>query len=280
MKIDSLSGQHVAILGGSSGIGLGTAEFLLESGAVVTITGRRPALLDDAREQLAARTGAGADRLRVVASDARDADQVDAALTAAADDEGQLAAIFVPAGGTEDFRLVLDHTVESVVADYVGNVAPLVNAITRGAPRMMRDGGSIVAVSSVASILSSTGISSYGAANAALDQYVRFAADELGAHRIRVNAVRPGLTTNRRDSHHLEDAAFLAHFRAITPLGDYGFPEDFAPMVGLLLSAETRWITGQVFSIDGGFSLRGHGGGATTVSSVLSDLQEAGGSAG
>src|SRR5271156_6649292 len=59
-------------------------------------------LLDDAREQLASRTGAGAALLRVVASDPRDADEVDTALTAAADDEGQLAAIFVPAGGTED----------------------------------------------------------------------------------------------------------------------------------------------------------------------------------
>ena len=172
--------------------------------------------------------------------------------------------MFVTAGDAT-YRSVLDNRIETVQQEYADNMYPLVNAIAVAAPRMMREGGSIVVVSSVAAILSSLGISAYGAAKAALEQYVRFAADELGAHGIRVNAVRPGLTKNGRDSQNLSDENYLRHFRAITPLGAYGLPEDFAPMVSLLLSGETRWITGQVFSIDGGFSLRGHGGGSSVV---------------
>ena len=47
----------------------------------------------------------------------------------------------------------------------------------------------------------------------------------------------------------------------MTPLGPYALPEQFGPMVAMLLSSDTSWITGQVFAIDGGLTLRGYGGG-------------------
>lgn len=264
MPIDALQDRHVLVLGGSAGIGYATAEYLLRSGAVITITARGEPRLLQARESLIAATGVAPQRIAALRADARETSAVDAAVERAADADGRLDGVFVVAGDAT-YKPILENTVDSVQQEYTDNMYPLVNAIAAGAPRMLRGGGSIVAVSSVAAILSSLGISAYGAAKAALEQYVRFAADELGPKGIRVNAVRPGLTRNGRGQEHLTDERYLAHFRAITPLGAYGLPEDFAAMVSLLLSNEARWITGQAFSIDGGFSLRGHGGGSTVV---------------
>jgi NAD(P)-dependent dehydrogenase (short-subunit alcohol dehydrogenase family) len=269
MPIESLAGSHILVLGGSTGMGYATTEYLLQSGAVVTAAARRAAKLESARDQLLKETGVPADRLRTVIADATDPAAVQTAVDAALDADGQLDGIYITAGDAT-YQSILDNTIESVQKEYVDNMYPLVNAIQFGAPKMMKNGGSIVATSSVASILSSLGIAAYGAAKAALEQYVRFASDELGRYQIRVNSVRPGLTKNGRDGQNLEDEAFIGHFRSITPLGDYGLPEDFAPMVSLLLSRETRWITGQNFSIDGGFSLRGHGGASSVVMTAKS----------
>jgi NAD(P)-dependent dehydrogenase (short-subunit alcohol dehydrogenase family) len=269
MPTDALRDRHILVLGGSAGIGLATVEYLLRSGAVVTLTARGEPRLQAARESLVAATGVGPERVTAVRADAREPEAVAAAVERAVDADGQLDGVFVVAGDAT-YRPMLENTAATVQQEFTDNMYPLVNAISAAAPRMLRRGGSIVAVSSVAAVLSSIGIGGYGAAKAALEQYVRFAADELGEHGIRVNAVRPGLTRNGRDAGHLDDENYLAHFRTITPLGAYGLPEDFAAMVSLLLSTETRWITGQAFSIDGGFSLRGHGGRSAVVMSTNS----------
>jgi NAD(P)-dependent dehydrogenase (short-subunit alcohol dehydrogenase family) len=270
MQIQALEGKHILVLGGSTGIGYATAEYLLRTGAVVTVCARRPERLEVARQQLAAVTPGNGGSFSTMVADATDPAAVEAAVAAAADQDGQLEGAFVTAGDA-NYRPMLENTVQTVQDEFEINMYPLVNLIHFAAPRMMRSGGSIVAVSSVASILSSLGIAAYGAVKAGLDQYVRFAADELGEHGIRVNAVRPGLTKNGREAPELQDEAYLRHFKSITPLGAYGLSEDFAPMVSLLLSRETRWITGQVMSIDGGFSLRGHGGGSAVVMSAQTD---------
>jgi NAD(P)-dependent dehydrogenase (short-subunit alcohol dehydrogenase family) len=266
MPIDALRDRHILVLGGSAGIGLATAEYLLRSGAIVTICGRTPERLAQARSTLLTATGAPPDNLVALPADARDADAVRVATERSADAAGEVDGVFVVAGDAT-YLAMADNTVETVQKEFVDNMYPLVNAIAHAVPRMRRKGGSIVAVSSVAAVLSSTGIGGYGAAKAALEQYVRFAADELGPLGIRVNAVRPGLTKTAEAGQHL-DERYAAHFRAITPLGAHGLPEDFAGIVSLLLSGESRWITGQCISVDGGFGLRGHGGGAGTVMST------------
>jgi NAD(P)-dependent dehydrogenase (short-subunit alcohol dehydrogenase family) len=251
-------------------MGFATAEYLLRAGANVTVCARRESRLEQARKELLSTGRFEASALRTAVADARDPAAVEAAVATSADADGQLDGVFITAGDAT-YRPILENSIETVQQEFVDNMYPLVNAIQFGAPRMMRSGGSIVAISSVASILSSLGIAGYGAAKAALEQYVRFAADELGAYKIRVNAVRPGWTKNGRSGKEMEDSDMLRHFRSITPLGDYGLPEDFAPMVSLLLSSEARWITGQTFSIDGGFSLRGHGGASNIVMEEKSD---------
>lgn len=259
MQANSFEGRHFLALGASDGIGYAVASRLLRSKAIVTICGRSPEKLEAARKRAIAETGASHDRLRTMALDAADPAAVDAAAHLAADEAGDMAGIFVTAGGAE-YANVLDNRPDTVASQWAANVFPVVNAINAGAARMGRAGGSIVAVSSVAAVQSLPGMSSYGAAKAGLEQYVRTAADELGKLKIRVNAVRPGLTKTGVTGPEIDDPKYIERFTRHTPLGYYGIPDDFAPMVSLLLSSDTSWITGQIFSIDGGLSLRGYGG--------------------
>jgi NAD(P)-dependent dehydrogenase (short-subunit alcohol dehydrogenase family) len=126
----------------------------------------------------------------------------------------------------------------------------------------MKDkGGSILAMSSAAAICSYPMLSAYGAAKAAVDHYVRVAADELGKYKIRVNAVRSGFTNSPVNGDLMTDAAYIEAFKKITPLGPYAEPEQFGPMASLLLSEESSWVTGQIVTLDGGLTIRGYGGG-------------------
>jgi NAD(P)-dependent dehydrogenase (short-subunit alcohol dehydrogenase family) len=240
-------------------MGYATAAYLLRSGCTVTICARTPSKLEAAKDSLLAETGAPSQALRALAIDARDGTAVDQALSLASDPDGRLNGIFVVAGGAQ-FIGVTRNTLQSMTDEWANNMFPVVNAVNSAVPRMRDAGGSIVVVSSTAAFRTFPGLSGYGAAKAGVEQYIRVAADELGQYKIRLNAVQPGLTKNSRNDDMLGDDAYVATFTALTPLGPYGQPEDFAPMVALLLSDESSWITGQAFGIDGGMGLRAYGG--------------------
>lgn len=258
MQLDSLVGRHHLVLGASDGMGYAVASELLQSGSIVTICARTAAKLESARQRMLADTGADPDFLRSVAVDARDPMAVEKAIAHAAGGSGRIDGVFVVAGGSLDTP-ILENTPERVAEEYALNMFPVVNAINAAVPRM-KGGGSIVCLSSASAVQPLQGLSGYNAAKAAVEQYVRTAADELGHLNIRVNAIRPGLTKNSYNAGMLADVNFMERFSKRTPLGSHGLPEDFGPMVALLLSENARWITGQIFAIDGGLTLRGFGG--------------------
>lgn len=91
----------------------------------------------------------------------------------------------------------------------------------------------------------------YGASKAALERIVVAAAAELGPLGITVNAVNPGPTDTGWMS-----AELRKRFEDLSPLGRVGRPEDAAELVAFLCSPRAGWITGQVISSDGGWSVR------------------------
>jgi len=260
MPLDSLRDGHYLILGGSSGMGYATAAYLLSAGAIVTICGRDEAKLAAAHERMLAECGAATDRLRSIAADATLPDAVEEAFACAARPDGTLDGIFVVAGA--GMILAIEETTPELVHEQVTiNLVPLVNAIRAAFPRMKERGGSILAMSSAAALAPYPMLSAYGAAKAALDHYVRVAADEFGKYRIRVNAVRSGFTNTPVNGELMTDEHYIGEFRKITPLGPYAEPEQFGPISALLLSPDSDWITGAIVPVDGGLTLRGYGGG-------------------
>jgi NAD(P)-dependent dehydrogenase (short-subunit alcohol dehydrogenase family) len=131
-------------------------------------------------------------------------------------------------------------------------------AVARG---MIADGGggSIVNISSTSSRLARPGIAHYGASKAGLNQLTAVAAVELAPHGIRVNAILPGVIGTERvqataisgDDARAEHAAKLARI----PLARVGAPEEVVSVALFLLSAESSYCTGALFTADGGFTL-------------------------
>jgi len=151
---------------------------------------------------------------------------------------------------------VLEQDLATFMADMQLNVGSAFAAVRHGAP-LMREGGAFVFISSTAAVLSFQGLSGYCAGKAALDHFVRVAADELGPRGIRLNCVRPGLTHTDGMDPFFANPAYVESFKPLIPLGRTGVPADIAAAVRFLAGPESSWITGQSLAADGGNELRG-----------------------
>jgi NAD(P)-dependent dehydrogenase (short-subunit alcohol dehydrogenase family) len=117
-------------------------------------------------------------------------------------------------------------------------------------------GGAIVNVSSIAGALTHRLMSAYCVSKAGVEMLTRCAADELGEHGIRVNAVRPGLVPTELAAPLASSQAVVDNYLSLMPLRRLGTVEDIAELVLFLCTDRASWITGQIVAVDGGHTLR------------------------
>jgi 3-oxoacyl-[acyl-carrier protein] reductase len=248
-----LSGSTALVTGSSQGIGAAIARALHASGARVVIN--HPDSTDGKTRQdaqglvdLLNRERAGS--AIALAADVSDAPAVQALMERVRLDWGGLDILVNNAGILRD-RSIAKMTLDEWHAVIDVNLTGVFHCCKYGLT-VMRDGGAIVCVGSLAAKLGAHGQSNYAAAKAGVQALVRVLARECAKRKIRVNAVAPGAI----DTAMMASVAEIAREqlnRAIA-LGRMGQPEEVAAAVLFLCSGLASYVTGHVLEVDGGFS--------------------------
>ena len=259
----SLEGSVALVSGGGTGIGRGIVEAFVEEGARVAIVGRRREVLEATADEIAgARPRGGEGSVLAVAGDVSNKLQMEAAVARTVEAFGSLsilvnnAGVAVP-GALEDIAARdLDAMIDT---DLKGPILLTQAALSELKKSARRSGdASILNISSSVTLHALADYSVYSASKAALDMLTRCWALELAEHRVRSNAISPGIvdTPVFETMMPKEDvAAFLQSFNEQVPLGRVGQPVDIARMAVFLSGPQSRWTTGAVIPIDGGLSL-------------------------
>lgn len=249
----NLNGKVGFITGGGSGIGLGIATAIARAGARVALMGR-----DAEKLARAALTLPNPTDVLTVAGDVGAEPDVERAIAATVERFGRLD-LAANAAGTGSFGGVHDQPFESWSFTLRTNLDGTMLALKHETAAMLKlgNGGAIVNVSSIAGVLTHRMMSAYCVSKAGVEMLTRCAADELGEHKIRVNALRPGLVPTDLAAPLASHPLARANYESLMPLGRLGTVEDIAAAALFLLGDDASWITGQVFAVDGGHTLRG-----------------------
>jgi NAD(P)-dependent dehydrogenase (short-subunit alcohol dehydrogenase family) len=241
--MSEIAAQRAVVIGGASGIGWAVAQGLAAGGRQVTIADRNA---DGAAERVA-ELGAPHDAAGVDVTD-------EASVAALFERTGEVDIVVNTAGfggfgriteqPVEDFRAIVDCC---LTGGFI---------VMKHAGRQLRDGGSLVSITSLNARLAAPGMSAYCSAKAGLAMLTQVAALELGPRGIRVNADSPGFVhTPLTELVTLADGV-LEDYVENTPLGRVGVPEDVAEAVLFLCSDQASWLTGEVLDLNGGAHLK------------------------
>lgn len=244
------AGRTAFVTGGGSGIGLACARAVAAGGGRVMLAGRR----EDVLRAAAAEIG---ERAAWVVCDVRDEASVEAAVADTVRRLGPLR-LAVNAAGTGAIGSVLNGTTLDFTNTLDTNLVGAYRCLRAEAKAMKAaGGGAVVNVSSIAGTLTHRWMTAYCVSKAGLDMLTRCAADDLGQHGIRVNAVRPGLVETDLAAPLTGHPDARAEYLRRMPVSRIGQPDDVGRLVAFLLSDDAAWITGQCVDVEGGHTLRG-----------------------
>lgn len=251
-----MEGLAALVTGGGSGIGLGCARRFAADGAHVTIAGRTEERLAEAVNEIGAVAAPGT-TVRYFVCDVTNEDDVEGAVATAAESTGKLDVLFACAGGSLHGGPIVTSDADGWRATVDLNLVGTFLSIKHAAGAMIKGGGgSIIGMSSIAGHTTHRFMSAYCASKAGIEMLVKCAADELGEHNIRVNAVQPGIVGTDLMSFITAGGPILESYYANMPVSRIGTVDDIAAAVRYLAGPESTWVTGQMLGIDGGHQLR------------------------
>jgi glucose 1-dehydrogenase len=250
-----LAGQFAAVTGGSKGIGLGIARRFVQAGASVVLLARDEAALTEACESL--KTEVDADQeIRWVRMDTSRPDSVADGFTALAERIPRLN-IFVANAGSGSMSPFVDLSLAEwqglVDLNLTGTFLTCQAAARRMLTEPAGDNHAILAVSSIRAFTVLPGRVAYSATKAAVNQLVRVAAYELAPHRIRVNALAPGITATDITMARIPEV--FDQIGDTVPMGRAATARDSAEAALYLCGPAGQFVTGAMLTVDGGESL-------------------------
>lgn len=244
----ALQNKVAVITGGNSGIGLATAKRFVEEGAYVYITGRRQAELDKAVALIG-------QNVTAVQGDIATLEDIDRLYAQVKAEKGGIDVLVANAGIVETFATA-DVTPEHYDKTFNVNARGTFFTVQRALP-LLNPAASVIVIGSVVSTKGMSIYSTYSATKAAIRNFVRTWAAELGPKGIRANVISPGpietpiIDAQFESKEHAD--ALREQFKKIIPLGRMGEAQEIADAALFLASSQSSYINGVDLPIDGGF---------------------------
>jgi NAD(P)-dependent dehydrogenase (short-subunit alcohol dehydrogenase family) len=245
-----LAGKIAVITGGSSGIGLATAQRFVNEGAYVFITGRRQSELEAAVSEIG-------HNVTSVQGDVSNLADIDKLYAAVKKEKGKLDIVFANAG-TGAFAPLEQISEEHFDKQFDVNVRGLLFTVQKALP-LLQPGGSIVLNASIVSTTGSPAFSVYSATKAAVRSFARTWSVDLKERKIRVNAISPGVIPTPGYNTSLgmtqvQVEQFVQSSIPNIPLGRPGTTDEIAKAVSFLASDDSSYVTGIELFVDGGLA--------------------------
>ena len=241
----SLNNKYILITGASSGIGRATAIECSKAGAKVILLGRN---IDRLNETLSQCNGEGHS---IIQCDLSDLDSLSEKLNNIPELDG-----VVHNAGVNTKYLVKNLSKEKIDGIFHTNYyAPVLMTQLFLKKKILKKNASLVFISSISASLGAISNSVYASSKGAMNSFVRSLALEIAPRGMRANVIQPGMIeTPILNAYAMSEE--LETFKNSSPLGHPGEPTDIANGCVYLLSDASKFVTGSVFTIDGGITLR------------------------
>jgi 3-oxoacyl-[acyl-carrier protein] reductase len=244
----NFSGKVVLVTGSSRGIGAAVLSGFAKAGASCVLHyWDDPGGANKADAEALAKTLG--ENVTLIGADVRDAAQMESLMKQVKDSHGGLDVLVNNAGIIRD-RTLKKMTLDEWHAVIQTNLDGVFHSCKYGS-EILRDGGRIVNIASVAGMVGFHGQTNYAAAKAGVIGMTRVLAKELARRGITVNAIAPGVIQTPMLGEVKEEVK--AEYLKQIPAGRLGRPEDVANAVMFLSSEESSYITGQVLPVTGGW---------------------------
>lgn len=240
----NFTNKNVVITGGSTGIGLATAQAFINAGANVWITSRSANNLQKAAEEI------NSHKLRTIVSDTSNLEGIAILEKAVAKSGNKLDVLFLNAG-IAAFAPIEQATEADFDAQFNTNVKGHFFTLQKLIP-YLADGSAVIFTSSTVATASNLGTSVYSATKGALNKIAQIAANELAQRKIRVNIVSPG-PIQTPGLEHAIPAEAKSHLAAATALQRIGDAGEVAGTVLFLASNAASFVNGTEIVVDGGY---------------------------
>lgn len=232
------------VIGATGGIGLATVKKLLSQNYEVVAAAQNHEKLQQLSKDCS---------IKIHSLDASNTSQVDELFTKVISQYSRLDGVVNCVGSIllKPAHLTTDEDWQTTLNTNLGTAF----AVTKAAGKhMTQAGGSVVLLSSGASLIGVPNHEAIAAAKGGINSLVISAAATYAHRNLRFNAVAPGLVATPATVKITQNATALAASISNHPLGRIGQPEEIASLVTWLLSPENSWITGQIIALDGGLS--------------------------
>ncbi len=236
--------------GGGRGIGKAIARRFAEAGASVVIASRKIEVLEATAREFAGLPGS----VLPIACHVGQRDQLEGAVREVEERFGPIDILVNNSAtniGQGPALEVTDEMLDKMVEVNVKSCLRLVNLIV---PKMIerKAGGSIINIASIAGLEPQPGGLLYSFTKAGLLMMTRSWAREFGPHKVRVNAIAPGLIQTDFSSYFWKNEKFMQQLQQSQPIPRIGLPEEISFAALYLASDESSYVTGQTLVIDGG----------------------------